>query len=646
MALFNNRLRSFFYPGFWLVALGASGNLVGDDKQDLKERVGVLILQLGDPNYTKRQSAKDELERIGVIALDQLHVASFHPDPQIATQARFIVRSNQFNWAWEFDSPKVREILNNYSAADVIEKSTYIDELANLERDDGLAALCRLARYETRGVFSKQAALHVLRSKPLAGQSPENRARRVISYLDGGESVASNWIRQYFQNQTDFQLGWWESQIETERKSVGNSNLESSPSIVSGLTRWTVQQLASKEASYSKAIELGGTLFEDRPPTLNPLSQSGSQSSQAEELAQWALQWKLPELVQLQHQKLPFKIVSREPLFTYLLAESYQQQGKIAVAEEIAAKAFENIPTNSLGEKIDPASDKDALANQLESTLGYRNLSSNQRRMVLGNKLAESGRFQWAIRELKVAASSEMTNPSTLFALRSLASVYHGLGQFGDARATLEPFCLRYDSEPMFRSQQVVENADEMREIRSKYYQYAGDAALEKLQSTDAVGFYSKSLDVDPENVDALIGLYKLQGDERFVTDRKDRWKDIYKALKNKIEKYEEYRKKVNGSELATFTEQTAHYQNICAWLICNTEGDSEEALTMSRKACSLVRDRAEYLDTLAHCYYAAGKWKEAVEQQRRAVEMKPFQPELQRALARFEEKRKQVENR
>ena len=86
-------------------------------------RISQLIERLADPNYSSRINAQAELERIGVVALDQLHSASFHPDPQIAAIARYIVQSNQFTWAWETDTQSVRKILLNYGSSQHAEKS-------------------------------------------------------------------------------------------------------------------------------------------------------------------------------------------------------------------------------------------------------------------------------------------------------------------------------------------------------------------------------------------------------------------------------------------------------------------------------------------------------------------------------------------
>ena len=106
------------------------------------DRISTLIELLADANYASRLNAQAELERIGVVALDQLHSASFHPDPQIASAARYIVQSNQFSWAWETDSVRVRQILANYSKSPLTEKSAYIDSLCLLEHDEGFAGWC------------------------------------------------------------------------------------------------------------------------------------------------------------------------------------------------------------------------------------------------------------------------------------------------------------------------------------------------------------------------------------------------------------------------------------------------------------------------------------------------------------------------
>ena len=619
--------------------VGASSPCWCQDASPLRDRIGKLIEQLGDSSYGRRQNAKMELERIGVVALDQLHAASFHVDPQIAAAARFIVQSNQFNWDWEYDSPRVREILSNYGSAEIGEKTTYIDELARLEREDGLPALCRLARYETYGALAKRAALHVLQSKPPIGQPPESRAKRILSYLDGGESTASQWIQKHFANETiTTDMEWWKKEIDKESQLINSRSSDSSYDIKQDLTKWIVFQICRLPSMREQAIELGKSLLEPRPTSLNAQSQMGAASSQAEEFAQWALRLELSELVQIQHASLSYRVLSREPIFTYYLAESYLQLGNLKLADAIAENALNQRTVDVLGAPMEPpAPNNDPLNKSLEFTLGFRNSSSTERRYYIGSVLANRGRFDWAERELAIAADQDLLMETSLRCLQQLAEIQHSLGRFEDAKKTLEPFVLRFENEPMFR-RQMMDQSESTAFVRSYYHLYAADA-LRTSNEAEAASHYIQSIEILPANVDAIIGLYKLKETEELQSLRREKLKHSVTELRTEIRRYDEFLKKYNSEFVESFFDRLANNLNSLAWLIANTEGDFGEAVLLSRRACLLDPDHAEYLDTLAHCYFAAGKWKDAVEQQRKACELKPHHPDLKRALSRFEEK-------
>jgi tetratricopeptide (TPR) repeat protein len=635
----------------------------GTDSSQIDARIQDLIRLLADPSYSKRQNARAELERIGVVALDRLHAASFDADPQIASSARFIVRSNQFNWAWEYDSPKVREILGNFGAAEVYEKSVFIDELARLERDEGLAALCRLARYETVGALAKKAAIHVLKSKPLVGQSPIGRSQKILRYIDGGTSDSSQWIQTFHSaiageksavtSDQDFDVDWWVRQIDNERALIGKNTQETSVEIAVELIKWVTQQLSAKPNTREQALAIAGKLLE---PTLNQSlhrqAQLGQQSAAANGFAQWALQLQLPELVHKQHQLLPIRILAREPIFTYYLAESYLQLGENEKAERIAlaawnGKQLERSPLDWKGDPIDVSGgDKDQAANPgLDAVFAYRNRSAKENSYVLGKTLADRGRFEWAERELKQAAGDDLTLDSSLMALFKLAEIQQSLGKHNEAKLTLEPFVLRLEKEPMFR-RQMVEQSQLLTFIVTSYHQYAGDAARMENNIGEAARQYILSLDASEENVDALIGLYKLETGPELQAKRRERLRSIVTRMKDGIRKYDQFLRDGAGNDyFQTFSLQLANELNSLAWLIANTEGDFGEAILMSRRACSLNPEHAEYLDTLAHCYFAAGKWKDAVEQQQKALSLKPNHPDFQRALSRFQAKLSEAES-
>jgi tetratricopeptide (TPR) repeat protein len=174
--------------------------------------------------------------------------------------------------------------------------------------------------------------------------------------------------------------------------------------------------------------------------------------------------------------------------------------------------------------------------------------------------------------------------------------------------------------------------------VRSYYHLYAADA-LRTSNEAEAASHYIQSIEILPANVDAIIGLYKLKETEELQSLRREKLKHSVTELRTEIRRYDEFLKKYNSEFVESFFDRLANNLNSLAWLIANTEGDFGEAVLLSRRACLLDPDHAEYLDTLAHCYFAAGKWKDAVEQQRKACELKPHHPDLKRALSRFEEK-------
>jgi tetratricopeptide (TPR) repeat protein len=346
---------------------------------------------------------------------------------------------------------------------------------------------------------------------------------------------------------------------------------------------------------------------------------------------------------------LSYKSLQREPILSYYLAESYLQQGKLELAEAIAAAALESTPSAADGSLMPPpaaTANEDPLRSTLESTLGYRNLSNKERRRVIGDKLADRGLFSWAERELKIAATDDLTLPTTLRSLNRLAELQHSHERFDDATATLKVFVDRFEKEPLFRDQ-VRDMTFFTSSILSHYYLYAGDAERAKKNSDLAIAHYNHSLEIDSDNVDALIGLFKVEGgSDDHKQNCRAKLKTLTIELRRKVRDLEDMTRVVPSNQYAEAARALANSMNSLAWVVSNTEGDFEEALEMSRQAVQLDPDEPALLDTLAHCYFAAGKWDDAVEQQSKAVELKPNDPDLRRALSRFEERRAREETK
>jgi tetratricopeptide (TPR) repeat protein len=175
--------------------------------------------------------------------------------------------------------------------------------------------------------------------------------------------------------------------------------------------------------------------------------------------------------------------------------------------------------------------------------------------------------------------------------------------------------------------------------VLSQYYLYAGDAAQHSGQADEAVDYYYQSIEIFPENVDALIGLYKVNVDQEQAKRRKTKYLQITDLLRIQAKELEEASRHANSTQYAAIVNDLVVSLNSFAWIVANTEGNIEEAIVFSRQAVALHPNDAALLDTLAHCYFADGRWADAVEQQRKAVALKPNSPTMQKALKRFEEK-------
>ena len=595
----------------------------------LQQEIASWIRKLGAESYSTRLQAQSELERIGVRALDQLHQASFDPDPQIASQARYLVQSNQFNWAWESDPPRVRRILTLYTAAALHEKTGFINQLNQLENDEGLNALCRLVRYETQGCLAKLAALHVMRGKPNVGQTVTERRELVASLLDGSRSSASRWVLEQTAKPQEFQLDRWLDIINRESNLLQSKSMETSVEILNELRQWVVQQIPRTDANRSPALDLARTIPESFK------SMGVQREQQLLEFAQWALTVNLPELVQEQHESL--RSALQDPRFGYLLAESWIQQGNADLAQKVAERTSDRISVTSRGEPAVKDKDpKNQLNPQLE-ILFARNASQAFERSTLAEYLIRRGQFPWAETELRKALKDqeEAAELATIINLTQLSQLLHELERDDEAAASIEKFAKRFENEPLFRTQVSEQSGDS---LVSNYYLFQGNDYARKEQPEKARECFLKAIELSQENVDAIIGMYRLPETDEQKDQRKTLQKQITISLRSEIDARERELKRDNPRALATEQRALANQMNTLAWLMTNTEGNLDEALFFSRKACSM-ENRAAYLDTLAHCYASLKRYREAADQQRRAVALDPFQPSLQKALALFEAK-------
>ncbi len=83
--------------------------------------------------------------------------------------------------------------------------------------------------------------------------------------------------------------------------------------------------------------------------------------------------------------------------------------------------------------------------------------------------------------------------------------------------------------------------------------------------------------------------------------------------------------------------DPTAENQNNLAWLCARSGERAKEAVRLSTKAITTDKDNAAYLDTAAEAQFRIGNATEAAKLERRALELRPGDPFMQKQLRRFE---------
>ena len=126
------------------------------------EQIDKLIRQLGDKDYYVRQRAQDELARLGFEAIEALDAATTDEDLEVASRAKYLLRLMRVEWTAESDPPEVKNCLRNYENMDGRSREARMQMLARLPDAKGVAALCRLVRFEKSSLLSKTAAAVLL----------------------------------------------------------------------------------------------------------------------------------------------------------------------------------------------------------------------------------------------------------------------------------------------------------------------------------------------------------------------------------------------------------------------------------------------------------------------------------------------------
>jgi tetratricopeptide (TPR) repeat protein len=568
------------------------------DPQATDQRIKTLIRQLGNPRFTIRRAAANELRQIGAEAFDLLNAASDDTDPEVAASARYLLREITVRWVHSGDSAAVRAVLRDYGQQRDELRLVRLEELAKLPNGDGIGALCRIARFDRSPVVSRQAALAIIRPDAQLDRRASIDPDVVGQELGASTRAASNWLRQYLVQLRDpaSSVAAWEQLVDEEAGRLESNADDTSTEIVLGLL-WNLADLhrgldrqQNLIATVDRMMELDAVASEEMAvDLLSWLTKHQSWNALDEFLAK--------HLARLQQ--------SKRPLYHAALARA--KQGKGDVAEELAQKAAD----------LDPQA-------ALES-------------FVAAKDLEEHSQFEWAVREYRRTIDKEqVSSHGSILARVYLANLLHDYEQHEQAADVLEPLV------------QAVQNEGRVGQLYAKLHSYyAGRLALPENEGLAARLHYFRAcqfreqrdwqrvrekledaIRFDPSDADVVIAMYRLpEADAKWREATVRRIRDLARQFKREIDE--------------SPSDPTAYNQ--WAWLISNTEGDYAQAIRYSHRSLELIPEGAgesagaSFLDTLGRCYYAAGDLENAVKYQRLAVQKIDYMQVMKRQLALFE---------
>ncbi len=168
-----------------------------DTSHNGSQQIEQWIEALGSDQYAQRQRAEIELVRLGADAYDQLKSVENHPDLEIASRVTYILQRIKVEWARQEDSPAVRKVMVRYGELSLSSRLDRIEQVAALKDEQGLGALCRIARFDPSPLLSRYAALAVIRVENLPETRVASRQETIRIELGRSDRTASTWMKTY-----------------------------------------------------------------------------------------------------------------------------------------------------------------------------------------------------------------------------------------------------------------------------------------------------------------------------------------------------------------------------------------------------------------------------------------------------------------
>jgi tetratricopeptide (TPR) repeat protein len=574
------------------------GNATAADVANGPKHIDQRIQQLGDQSYFVRQKAQEELAKLGFEAFDALSEATTNDDLEIASRAKYLLRLMRVQWSTETDPPEVKKCLQDYEFDVPAAREAKMRVLAALPNEQGVAALCRLVRFERSPLLSKSAALALLNSRINAKAPDAAVIETVRKGLGDSKRPGATWLLAWTRlgSKPDAVMTEWNTLIENEQKQLRSDSHETTPEIVAGLIHFQIARL-KQLGKTDQAMAAIRRLLDLQRGDLESLA----------ELLDWLVDQKAWKAVDELSQRYPQQIAA-EPGLLYLQAQAYAEQGQKEKADKTAALALKLYPNQQ-----------------------HRDLL---RHLLAAQLLRERGQFVWARREFEqiITRAGNAKNDELMALAQSyLSEMLHDQEQDLDASKVLEGLVKAIDSG---RVTETELNGRQPSEIRSRMLYFAACHWQKKGDAVQQREALDKALKADSGDIDVLIACYRLP------KQTPEYHAEIVNLIKQEA---------ANQQTMIAAEPDNPSPYNQYAWLIGNTEGDLDEAIRCSQKSLDLLQQMPEmkinqggYCDTLAHVYFSKGDLENAVKQEAHAAELDPYSGLIQRELKLFRQKLKE----
>ena len=628
------RRRTFVMVAVWAwVGIGSAVpcSAVQQDLSAVSDaEIARLIEGLASDSYAMRLRCRDRLMRIGLAAFDQLRDARNHPDSEVAIVARRLTSGLRVQWSTPTDATEVRELLSEYSSHSVAQRQLRIESIADLPRGDAFSPLLRLARFEPEPALARAAALALigLDTRPatsLHRRTPE--ANSQSSVRDGLEAaqieasslppgrISSAWLQQYAADLRSGRLDVpaWEKLISQNREhlALDDGDLISESSISATELLDLIAMTAERALAHDSKDDAVGLMIAN--VDLIP-----AKTQRLIEISTWALEHSLDRVV-VELYESQRELVEKSPILLYSVAEAFSHLDREIDASKLAEAA---LAINPLAQEGDSAVHP--------QTLEYNALAH----IEIAAELVQRGLFRWAEQEFEIVIDRLPVDTAvSSFARLRLAEMFGEMQRHADVVRTLTPLTERISQDDEFR-ERLIARRFSYTDVQSNLDFHRGLLMIQQGDSEAAKPVLRKAYDMDKDNIDILIAMYRLDGDEQWRESVANILDEQIRMAQSEIDDARNNMQRLGP--FRTSDLELAQHLNAYAWLVSNTAGDTDKALRYSKESLRISPGRSALMDTCARCYFAVGDLEAAVKMQTEACELTPHSPPLLRQLKEF----------